>query len=95
MPRNGTPVVVDAAAPCGSTSPDSASESSVARAAPTPGRTMRSTAVEVGRGADEPVLEAEPFERVAHARGVARPVVDDRDHRAKLPTGRFVPRGVQ
>ena len=52
----------------------------VARAAPTPGRMMRSAAATSSGVRDEPAREPEVLERVQHARRVAGAVVDDVDH---------------
>ena len=92
IPRNGTRSS-STRARSGSSSSDSSSEASVARAAPTPGRMIRSTSASAVGVGDESGVEPEAVERVHHARGVAGPVVDDADHgelRERSGTGRAV-----
>ena len=79
IPRNGTrsPWTRSVSAPTRSCS---TSESMVARAAPTPGRMMRSARRDLVGGVDETRRQSEVLEGVQHARCVSGPVVDDVDH---------------
>ena len=79
MPRNGTPSprTRSVSAPTRSCS---TSESMVARAAPTPGRMMRSAVATSSGAVDQACRETEVLERVQHARCVPGAVVDDVDH---------------